>query len=244
MPDLVATVALHFSIVFAFALVLSFGLKRAVKPVPLVLGLASALIYFFAVMLVGGVQAKMPMLADLQFNWSGKVIAIALTLTMMVVFFRNDRKEVGLTLRQEAGSIVPSLVVAIALCCFSWGIRWIFGGGATPSAERLIYQATMPGLDEELFYRGLLLALFLRAFQDRMMIAGAVMGPAAIVTTFLFAAGHALAFRQGELIFDPIILGFTAVLGLGFIWIRQRTGSLLLPVIVHNVINFGGSFMS
>jgi uncharacterized protein len=150
----------------------------------------------------------------------------------------------GLILHQKPGSIGPAMLVVLGLCCLSWGVRWMYGGGADPSAERLFYQATMPGLDEELFFRGLLFALFLRAFITDTPASTAAFWPAAAIVTFLFAAGHAFAFHKGGLAFDAGFLAFTAALGFGFLWIRQRTGSLLLPILAHNVINFGGSFLS
>jgi membrane protease YdiL (CAAX protease family) len=101
----------------------------------------------------------------------------------------------------------------------------------------------MPGLDEELFFRGLLLALFLRAFGDHWNLAGAPVGPAAIAVSFLFAAGHALRFGNGSLGFDPAFLMFSAILGFGLLWLRQRTGSIALPIVAHNIINFGSSFL-
>ena len=34
----------------------------------------------------------------------------------------------------------------------------------------------------------------------------------------------------------------TGVIGLCLLWIRERTGSLLLPILVHNTINVSLSF--
>ena len=150
--------------------------------------------------------------------------------------------EMGLTLRQNSGSILPAAFAVLALCAFAWGISLVLGGGREPTMERLIYQATMPGLDEELFFRGLMFAVFLRAFPAA-PAAGYGYWPAATAVTFLFAGGHALLFNKGLLHFDPMFLAYSALLGFGFLWIRHRTGSVLIPVVAHNIINFGNSFI-
>lgn len=243
MSDIIATILLHWSLIALFALLLRFALRQPVDVMPLLWAFGCTLAYFIAILLIGGLQAQIPMLAGLRFNWTGKVIAIALTLAMMATVPGMTRTDYGLTLRQAEGSLLPSILVTAGLCAFSWGIRWLMSGGSEPTAEVLLYQATMPGLDEELFFRGLLLALLVRAFGDRWPVGGAPIGPGAIVATFVFAAGHALLIRNGAMMFDPIFLGFTAVIGFGLLWIRQRTGSLLLPVLAHNIINVGGTLV-
>ncbi|MBX3560640.1 MAG: CPBP family intramembrane metalloprotease [Sphingomonas sp.] len=243
MADLLATIALHWTLIGLLALAIRYLFRQPVNTVALAWALGCTLVYFVAVMLVGGLQAHLPLLAGLQFNWTGKTIAIVLTLVMMMAVPGATRQEFGLVLRQTPGSLMPAILVTAGLCAFAWGIRWLLGAHGTATPEALLYQATMPGLDEELFFRGLLLALLVRAFADRWPLGGAAIGPGAIVATFLFAAGHALMIRGGVFMFEPVFLAFSAVLGFGLLWIRQRTGSLLLPIIAHNIIDLGGALL-
>lgn len=243
MADLLATIALHWGLIALFALAMRHLFRQPLDASALAWAFGCTSVYFVAILLVGGLQAQLPPLAELRFNWTGKTIAIALTLAMMAAIPRATREEYGLILRQAPGSLTPAILVTAGLCAFSWGIRWLLGAGGSATPETLLYQATMPGLDEELFFRGLLLALLVRAFADRWPLGGAAIGPGAIVATFLFAAGHALMIRDGALGFEPVFLAFSAVLGFGLLWIRQRTGSLLLPVVAHNVINLGGALL-
>jgi len=241
--DLISTFALHAAIVVTFSLGLHKILKRPVNGRAVALGLAILLVYFAAVLATLGIQARIPFAEDLQFNWSGKILAICLTLLIMASVPNSSAVEMGLTVRQKTGSVVPSLLVSVGLCVFAWGVTWLVGDARAATTERLLYQATLPGLDEELFFRGLLFALFLRAFANDSGSADGPSWPAMTVVTFLFAAGHALVFQKGSLAFDPIFFGYVALLGFGLLWIRQRTGSLLLPVLAHNVINFGATFV-
>jgi membrane protease YdiL (CAAX protease family) len=243
LPDFASTFALHAIIVGIFSLGLHAILKRPVNGRAVAVGLAVLFVYFAAVLATAGIQGRLPIAEGLHFNWSGKILAILLTLLMMAAVPKSSAVEMGLTIRQRSGSILPSILVSVGLCVFAWGVTWLVGDARAVTTERLLYQATLPGLDEELFFRGLLFALFLRAFADESGSSGGPSWPAMTVVTFLFAAGHALVFQKGSLAFDPIFFGYVALLGFGLLWIRQRTGSLLLPVLAHNVINVGATFV-
>lgn len=161
---------------------------------------------------------------------------------LIIAIMRLGASESGLTLRQRAGSVIPALVVTCALCAFSWGEEYLEHNGTDTSVERIAFQATLPGLDEETLYRGLLLALLLRSFDERWTLAKAPFGPASISTIFLFAAAHGWRVYQGAVHFDAVVFAVTGTIGAGLVWLRQRTGSLVFPILAHNLINVGDSF--
>ena len=242
MIDLALTIALPLLGVGLFALTLRFLFKEQVRWAPLGTALACVFLYWVAV--VGGseLQALIPALETLEWNWAGKLTAIAATLLLIVIMPGVDAKAAGLTLHQRAGSLPGVIVCTLLMCALAWGTEMLAVDGTDLSPERLAYQATMPGLDEELFFRGLLLALLLKAFDERWTLAGAPVGPAAAAITFFFAAGHGLAGANGSLHFDLASFAVTGALGFGLLWLRQRTGSLVAPVLVHNLLNVGSSF--
>jgi len=49
---------------------------------------------------------------------------------------------------------------------------------------------------------------------------------------------HAFGYSDGAFSFDPLTMALTAIPSFIAVWLRQRTGSLLLPVVLHN---FGNS---
>jgi uncharacterized protein len=193
---------------------------------------------------LGGLEVsrQLPVMSGLGFNWIGKALAVVATLLMMRAVRGASPAEFGLTLRQREGSIGPAILATVALCAFSWTIQAVFSGGSSVTAERLLYQATMPGLDEELFFRGLLLAILFPAFRDRWNAAGARIGGAGLAVTFLFAAGHGLRISGGTLHFSALVFAVVGVLGFGFLWLRQRSDSLVFPVLAHNLVNVGNTF--
>ncbi len=242
MTDLILTIALHIATIAAFALALKFGTREPVALNPVWTALGLLVVYW--VILIGGseVQGLLPFASGLKWNWAGKIIAICGTLLMMLAVRRDGLREFGVTLRQRPGSLLPAVIVTVALCAFAWGMEAWANDGTDLSLERLLYQATMPGIDEELFMRGLLLSMFMRAFSDRWSLAGAPVGPSIVAVTLLFAGGHSLSVADGSVHFDAFVFAVTGAIGFGLAWLRLRTGSLVAPILAHNFINVGNSF--
>ncbi|WP_443098154.1 lysostaphin resistance A-like protein [Actinoalloteichus sp. AHMU CJ021] len=115
------------------------------------------------------------------------------------------------------------------------------GPSAEPTAEAIVNSAVMPGLWEEFLFRGILFCLVLQALPARRRIAGISATWAMLITSLLFALGHGL-------VVDPVDgltvqLGYvlsTLVAGIFFVWVRERTGSLLPAIVLHNLINLAG----
>ena len=206
-------------------------------------GAMLALLFYWAAIVIGAeAQGAIPGLADLKWNWAGKIVTTAAVLIAIAAIPSVTREEVGLRLRLKPDSAGPALVGLALVCALAWGMEMWANDGRDLSPERLVFQALMPGLDEELFFRGLFLTLLMWAFRERWSLFGAPMGPAALVVTFIFAAGHGLAVADGAVRFDPATFALTGALGFGLLWIRQRTGSVLPAIAAHNLINLGNSF--
>lgn len=68
-----------------------------------------------------------------------------------------------------------------------------------------------------------------------------VTGGAGALVTLLF--GHGLGWGEGGVVVSWIALVYTAFLGFWLLWIRQRTGSVIMAIVAHNLINFISSFI-
>lgn len=235
------TLLLHVGVVLLLVVVLRLA-RMPTRPIPLLLGLGVVVLYWIVSPLGFPAQKALPTLAALHWNWLGKIFAIVIALIGLAATGFLSRSETGLTLRQRTGSLLPAAAGIVLICIFAWAFEASLQDGTDLSAERLLFQGLMPGLDEELVYRGIMLALFARAFATEWQIAGARIGVADIVVTFLFAAGHGLFVTQGGLTFGWHGLIEAGVIGFGLVWLRRRTGSLLAPVIAHNLVNLGDSF--
>lgn len=168
-------------------------------------------------------------------NWQGKLMALAasLAITSRPAF---GLRRVGLTISHTAGSIKAAAPVAAAYCaCFV--IITLFFPSDYAGAEDVAFQLTMPGLEEELFYRGILLFALDQAFRGRKRFLGVDWGWGAILSCVLFGMTHAFGYSDGAFFFDPVIMALTAIPSFIAIWLRLRTGSLVLPVLLHNFGN-------
>jgi membrane protease YdiL (CAAX protease family) len=96
----------------------------------------------------------------------------------------------------------------------------------------------MPGFEEELFYRGVLLFALDQAFRGRIRFLGVEWGWGAVLSCALFGLAHAFSYSDGSFAFDPLTMALTALPSLIAVWLRVRTGSVVLPVVLHN---FGNS---
>lgn len=204
--------------------------------------LLSLLLYWVAVVAGAELQGAVPALAPLDWNWVGKLFSTGAVLVGISLLPEGFRRDVGLRWRQNEGSLFPALLGICLICIFSWTLEAWSADGTDTSVERLAFQALMPGLDEELFFRGLFLALLLRAFDERFLILAAPAGPAAVIVTFIFAAGHGIAVSASAVHLDGGAFLATGAIGAGLLWIRQRTGSVLLAIAAHNLVNLGNSF--
>lgn len=242
MIDLILSIGLSIAGAVLIALVARVAGREPVHVRAFAAAMLALLFYWAAIVAGAEVQGTLPGFAGLEWNWVGKIVTTIAVLLAIALIPAVDREDVGLRLRPKRGSVGPALVGVAMVCALSWGAEIWANDGRDLSAERLAFQALMPGLDEELFFRGLFLALLLRAFSERWSLFGAPVGPAAAVVTFIFAAGHGLRVAEGAIQFDALAFGLTGAIGFGLLWIRQRTGSVLPAIAAHNLVNFGNSF--
>lgn len=171
-------------------------------------------------------------------NWQGKILALAATLALAAIPAFGWRGS-GLTLVQAPGSPRTALPVAGLYVGFFLVLALAFPNDPA-SAETVAFQLTMPGLEEEAFYRGLLLVALGRAFAGRVRVLGVDWGLGAILSCVLFGLAHAFGFSDGRFMFDPLTMLLTAGPSLLAVWLALKTCSILLPVLIHN---FGNAVM-
>lgn len=171
-----------------------------------------------------------------EWNWQGKLMALALSLAVAALGGFGWRRS-GLSLHQHPGSLRPAAWVFAAYILFFLAIALAFDAGHA-SAETVAFQLTMPGLEEEIFYRGILLLALNEAFRARIRLLGINWGWGALLSSLVFGLAHAFSYSAGEgFALDPVYFALTAIPSLLAIWLRERTGSLLLPVAAHNLGN-------
>lgn len=223
-----------FSIVFALAAALVFLAAAAIdRRVTAAFALLGAL-YVGLDDLVTGLASEIAILSlpGADWNWVGKIFSLLLS-AVVVVALRLSPEAVGLTLRQNDRKVGMAAVVLFAL----WGtcLGLLFKPGM-PDLETLAFQATMPGLAEELVYRGICPAILLGLIRRRAPVPG-IPWAVILATSIVFGIWHGLGYSGGNFTFDTLSASFPFVGSIAGGWLRFRMGSLLVPVLGHGIAN-------
>ena len=197
--------------------------------------IAALLVVLNDILLTRGYGALPGLLPASDWNWQGKILALLASLAVAALPYFGWRR-IGLSLKQNKDSLWSALLVLSIYIAFFAGLALVFPNDEV-TTETLAFQLTMPGLEEEVFYRGLLLFALDRAFTARVRFLGVDWGWGALFSSALFGLAHAFGFSDGAFTFDPMIMALTAVPSLLAVWLRMRTGSLVMPIVAHNAGN-------
>ncbi|MCA3219538.1 MAG: CPBP family intramembrane metalloprotease [Burkholderiales bacterium] len=201
-------------------------------------------IAFVAILLIFLALRELPLLLPgdrllgEHWNWSGELLAFLGVLGVAQILVARagfSWQELGVTLRQRAGSWWPGLLVLLAVVGANLLLLLTFATFRLQHvpAETWLYQATMPGLVEETVFRGVLLALAERLIAPRWSVGGARLGWGGVLVTLVFVGLHG---------FSAHVLTGVLPAALLYLWLRARTGSLVLPIVAHNTWNLSVYF--
>ncbi len=174
----------------------------------------------------------------LNFNWEGKIFSI-LWCTLFICFIPSSlltKGESGFVWKVKRSSWIPFFI----LCIIGIVIQVITEDidSLEFDTETFLFQATMPGLSEEFVYRGIILGLLNKVFVSRTKILGASVGWGLLIQAVFFGGGHSFYFDEAsqlQFALAPAII--TGIIGLAIGWLREKSGSIILPIIFHNFFN-------
>lgn len=167
-------------------------------------------------------------------NWEGKILAAIWAILAWVCCRKYFPGHNFMTFHQDRQGFRSALLAAAGVVVLATGI-WYWLGNANWDAETLIFQATLPGIDEEIMFRGVLLGLLLSSFRKDYPVA---LHPAVWITSILFGFMHALIINSTLSVhFDTIYFIQTTFAGIMWGWITLKSRSILLAVVSHNLSN-------
>jgi len=157
--------------------------------------------------------------------WGSAVAAFAVLLTAQPFISLGvlQPAEIGLTAPRPGTMRVVVLAIGLALL-LNVVVMIVRGAAPVRVAGTTAAAVLVAAVLEELVFRGVLLALLDRALPQRWRIAGAYIGWGGVALTLAFVALHGL--RPG------LLLGVLPA-ALLYLWLRERTGSLLAPIAAH-----------
>ena len=172
------------------------------------------------------------------YNWTGKSLATLFCIFLILIYKKDFY--FGFTLKQGSGSLKPVIIVTSIVLIIEAIVLWLYSTPSKASLETYLFQLTIPGISEEIAFRGLFLGLLNAIFLKRKLILKAQMGWGAVVVSVLFIAVHILGFNKDLTLYFHF--NFWTVLSLLpttflFVWQRERTNSMLIPIVYHNLSN-------
>ena len=179
-------------------------------------------------------------------NWSGMLLSLAFALVFIFFHSRSARITIGFTRIFRKETLKTGLLIFLGFLVFDLIFKLlIFPKGGSFDLEQFIFQATLPGITEELVYRGILLWILSKAFNPSKRIKGVLFGWGVIIVTFLFAMIHGVVLTESmDLRVDYVTITYLFLitsLSLGIL--RKLSGNLILPTVAHNVINLMNFFI-
>lgn len=196
---------------------------------------ASGLVLLNDVLLTNGYGLLPVFIPAGDYNWQGKLLALGATVVVASTPAFGWRLT-GVTLRQESQACAPVGTVCALYVGMFLGLALLLPNEPA-SLEQIAFQLTMPGIEEEIFYRGVLLLALFRAFPERKQLLGIEWSLGAIVSCALFGLAHAFGFGGGHFQFDPLTMLLTGGPSLIAVWLALRTRSVLIPILLHNFGN-------
>jgi membrane protease YdiL (CAAX protease family) len=200
------------------------------------------LVYYFSYISFLAIPNWFPVLriieSDYHWNWSGKIYAITGSIFFYILFRKMFANCDYITFRQN-NSFRPRFYVTIFLFILTIGLAIFSIKMSDERLEYFLFQCTMPGLDEELAFRGILLMLLSNALNPKIHIGTINLGnPSVIITSILFGLMHSLHIDNNWIVsqnwFEFIN---TFAIGLLLCWMTVKSGSILMAILAHNVIN-------
>lgn len=142
------------------------------------------------------------------------------------------------TLKQDKANLKKTSIVSLIVVIGATTIWYIFGESEF-DRETLAFQLTLPGVDEEIMYRVVLLGLLMSGLKDRVKFIGS---PGLLITSILFGLIHALKLNDGFTPnFNLIYFVQTGLAGYAWGWVTIKGKSVVLAIASHNFSNFFGT---
>jgi membrane protease YdiL (CAAX protease family) len=170
-------------------------------------------------------------------------------LIMLIPWWKKSLKEWGLNLlnRKETWRILRSFTIGWIICATTFILVTQFLSG-WPSLlffdltfknifDYLFFEFIIVGISEEIVFRGLVLGILSKSFGRKINLKSFTISVAGILSAVVFAIAH-IGFELFPFqitFFDPMQMIIAFGLGIFYAVLLEKTGSLLGPIIAHNI---------
>jgi len=177
-------------------------------------------------------------LQHLHWSWQESLLSSLWPFIAAVLFPAISLASIGVTSRFRSGWLKPS-IVALLLALAVPAVFFIIGARKKLDWEGWAFLLIMPGLAEELVFRGVFQSLLNRVFGKAWRLANAELGWGLVITAVLFACANGLISVDPQLHIRIVFSAAIAPIMLSFIsgWVRERSDSVWPSVVGHNLSN-------
>ncbi|WP_316802978.1 CPBP family intramembrane glutamic endopeptidase [Pedobacter nototheniae] len=177
----------------------------------------------------------------LKFTWIGKILSLIMSLIIIYSVSKTEREKIGFTTKANSKKQIKfGILFFLGFLLFDFIFKMaLFPKGGHFDLETFAFQATMPGLTEEIAFRGISLWLLDKIFIPKWTIKGIRFGWGFIIVTLLFGIAHGVFLTNDyQLKFDLITIVYLALISsLSVGVLRKLSGNLIYSVLGHNAIN-------
>lgn len=178
-------------------------------------------------------------------NWSGKLLAILGSILFLIFYKKFPISGYGITVHQKTNSIRFSLIILSVFVFASILIGFFASDKTNFNLDTLMFQLTMPGIDEELAYRGIMIGLLSQVLVSNWKIKKLNLGnPSILITSILFGLLHALNLDKNyTLSFNILYFLWIFCFAFAVGWVFVKSKSILFPIVIHSTTDFLLSFI-
>lgn len=175
---------------------------------------------------------------------------LILTIIIMKVYFKSHLRDWGFNLndKKDALKIVGWFVVIFSLFEVIGAVAIYFIGGCVkepigyPLCFKNIFgyygfEAFLSGTCEEPLFRGFVMTILAQSWKGKLRIGKIDFSVAGIIAAILFTFAHTSIFPFKTFHFGTLQILHVFGLGLLYAVVFQKTKSLFIPIILHNVSN-------
>ena len=175
-------------------------------------------------------------------NWNGKIFAILGSIIFLLLYRKFELKDYHLTFNQNKEFLKEGVIIISVLLIIQTVLGLIYKSPKEWNAETFLFQLTMPGIDEEIAFRGIMLGLLTKILKPT---SKTLFHPAIIITSLLFGMAHGLFLNESyELTFNSYPFFTTLIHGMIWGFVTIKSGSILLALVSHNIGNVTNQLIS
>ena len=174
----------------------------------------------------------------LHWSWQESILSTAWPFLLVALVPGISLASIGVTLRFRPGWLKPSIMAGVVALTVP-AVFFALGARKKLDAQGWAFLLLMPGLAEEVVFRGVYQSLLNRVFGKPWRLAGTEFGWGLLITAILFAGSNGLVMVDSQLHAHVVLYAAIAPVMLSLVsgWIRERTDSVWLCVFGHNLSN-------